>query len=58
MSITRYLMFTAVLALLGFSTSVFANYTCSGQVKGVSLDVANGDLIVESIGSNYWLAGC
>jgi hypothetical protein len=35
-----------------------ANYVCAGNVKGVSINPKNGDLLVESIGPLVWPKLC
>lgn len=58
MNIKKKLAISIACLHLGFIAPASANYQCSGQVKGVALDTANGDLLVESIGSVTWPRLC
>jgi len=40
------------------SAQAKANYTCAGNVKGVSINPKNGDLLAESIGPLVWPKLC
>lgn len=57
MKIQKFLAGFVCLALLSASSSTFASYTCSGQVRGVSIDTG-GDVLVESVGSLSWPRLC
>jgi hypothetical protein len=48
----------ASLALASLAAPVLANYTCSGQVRGVAIDVQSGHLMAESVGSVSWPRFC
>lgn len=40
------------------ASPAFANYTCTGPIRGVALDVTSGDLLVESVGALSWPRLC
>ena len=50
--------FAVAASLVILSSAANANYTCSGPVKGVSLEVTTGDILVESIGNVSWPRLC
>ncbi|MFN3014561.1 hypothetical protein ACK1CN_01355 [Vibrio coralliilyticus] len=47
-----------LLLLALISTNALAAYTCSGYVKGVSIEAKTGDVIVEQIGPLKWPRMC
>lgn len=58
MKISTFLSVVLSLALLSTSTAALAAvYTCSGPVRGVSIE-AGGDVLSESVGSVLWPRFC
>jgi len=55
--LSRHLCGLAVV-LATYSPLALADFTCTGVPSGVAVDLANGDLLVESIGSVSWPRLC
>lgn len=54
--IKNYKYFIVGILLFSFNTN--AAYTCSGEVKGVSIEPTNGHVLVERIGPLVWSRLC
>lgn len=57
MKIYKCLTALVSFALLSTSSVALAGYTCSGLVRGVSIE-AGGDILAESIGPTLWPRLC
>lgn len=54
----RLAIFMSLLCAVSFSSPAFAGYTCTGLVRGVSMDFLNGELLAESVGGVSWPRLC
>lgn len=59
MSANAFYRFIASIVLAALSARAQATYTCSGAVKGVSIEPTSGDVLAESIGTSMnWPRFC
>ncbi len=58
MKLSKLKSLFALIGLVVTSSSALANYTCTGLVRGVAMDLRSGDVITESIGAINWPRLC
>jgi hypothetical protein len=58
MKISKCLAALMALVFVSTSPAAFAGYECTGPVQGVSVFLANGDLVAEKVGLVSWPRLC